>query len=278
MFWRRKKFDPESLSERERERYGRNMIVKEWGGDEGQLALKRSTVLVVGAGGSGSSLLYYLAAAGVGTIRICDGDTVSRGNLNRQILYAEGSIGRKKAKEAARVLGRLNPDIVVKPYPEKLDGENADGLMKDAQIVCCAVDDRDAMRTIGTQAVKHRIPVTWAGGYYMGGFLTFVQPPVTPCMECMIEILNKCEAAIKSGEVPLRSDITLEVGGENPIVGAAAGTAGAMQAMETIKHLVGFGGSYLGIMVEFQMGGVGMRFNQYDIDQMRRKGCPFCNP
>jgi len=277
-FSKKRKVDFDALSERDRERYKRNIIVREWRGEEGQLKLKRSKVLVAGAGGSGSALLYYLAAAGVGTIRVCDGDRVTLGNLNRQILYGDGSIGKVKAKEAKRALERLNPDIAIEAHPKHIDEGSIDSLIDGCDIVCCAVDDKKAMRLLGRKAFEKGIPLVWAGGYYMGGFLSFVNPPVTPCLECILEIIDTAEQRVRDGKLPMREDITLEVEGQNPVVGAAAGAAGAMQAMEAIKHLVGFGGSYLGVLLEFQMGGMGFEFRQVDIDHLRRKGCSICNP
>ncbi len=271
-----KKTVHDALTEREKERYARNIIIREWGGEQGQLKLKRSIVLVVGAGGSGSSLLYYLAAAGVGTIRICDADSVTLGNLNRQILYNEHSIGKNKAKEASRVITNLNSDIIVEAYAEHLNSENISRLTAGCDLICCAADDKQTMRLLGRYSKENEIPIVWAGGYYMGGFLTFIEPPVTPCIDCVLDALEKTEADMKAGKIPMRQDVTFEVEGANPIIGAAAGAAGSLQAIEAIKYLVGFGGNLLGVMLEFQSGGMGMKFNQVDIDSLRKKDCPIC--
>lgn len=255
------------------------MLIKEWGGEEGQLKLKNSSVLVVGAGGSGSSLLYYLAAAGVGKIKICDGDKVSLDNLNRQIIHNDKRIGMNKARSAGRTLSEFNSDIEIVVYPQYLHYDNIEKAAEGCRLICCAADerrDRMAMKVINRFSFEKKIPVAWAGGVYMGGFLSFIEPPSTPCMECFLAGSDAAVKAIREGRIPKPADVVLPSGGPNPIVGAAAGAAGAMQAMEAIKYLVGFGTNLRNVMLIFQMGGNGVVFNQYDIRGFRQANCPYC--
>lgn len=266
------------LSVQELKRYSRNLLIKEWGGVKGQLKLKNSAVLVAGAGGSGSSLLYYLAAAGIGTIKICDGDKVALDNLNRQIIHNDGRIGVNKAVSARKTLADFNKDIKIVAYPRYLDEKNIKELAKDCGLICCAADERDdraAMKAINRYSFENQVPVVWAGGFYMGGFLTFIQPPETPCIECLLARNDAAIEAIKKGIMEKAADDIIPEKGPNPIVGAAAGVAGALQAMEAIKYLVGFGKNLKGNLLLFQMGD-SMNFNTHDMSAVRRADCPYC--
>lgn len=267
------------LSARELKRYSRNMLIKEWGGEKGQIKLKSSTVLVAGAGGSGSSLLYYLAAAGVGTIRVADGDKVAMDNLNRQILHDEKRIGMNKAESAKVALSRLNSDIKIVPHPYYVTHKNIGELAKGCDIICCAADERNnhaGMKAINRFSYESGIPISWAGGVYMGGFATFIQPPKTICIECYLTTAYETAKAIKDGKIKVAETILPMVEPPNPIVGAAAGMAGALQAMETIKYLVGIDKNLLNVLLFFQIGGKGATFQQFDITKMKRPGCPYC--
>jgi len=266
------------LTAHERMRYSRNMLIGEWNGKTGQLKLKDSTVLVVGAGGSGSSLLYYLAAGGVGTIKVCDGDKVNLDNLNRQIIHDENRIGINKARSAKTTLTRFNSDIKIIAYPNYLNADNVKELAADCNIICCAADerkDRLAMKLVNRFSFENRIPVAWAGGVYMGGFVTFMEPPATPCMECFIAHSDAAIKAMQEGLIPATEDSVLPSQGPNPIVGAAAGVAGALQAMETIKYLVGIGTNLRNKLLLFQMKSA-VVFNQYEMTKIRRPDCPYC--
>jgi len=273
-----KKKESGSLSDGEIKRYSRNMLIEGWNGKEGQQKLKDATVLVVGAGGSGSPLLYYLAAAGVGKIRVCDGDTVDLSNLNRQILHADSRIGLNKAESAKKTLESFNSDIEIFSLAENLSFENVDEVVGDADVICCAADDRngrEAYKILDRYASEKYVPISWAGGINLGGFLTFVLPPETPCMECFLAHSDKTIEAIRSGEAKQTDDSFISPGGPNPIVGAAAGIAGSMQALETVKLIVGMGTTLFGRVLIFQMDKE-IAFTQYDIDEVRREGCPYC--
>ncbi|MBN2098537.1 MAG: HesA/MoeB/ThiF family protein, partial [Dehalococcoidia bacterium] len=131
------------LSDRESARYNRQIAVSGWG-DEGQEKLKKAKVVVAGAGGLGSAILIYLAAAGVGHIRVIDGDKVETTNLNRQVLYTDSDVGRRKARVAAERLEALNYDIRVDPIVEVIGEDNVSDLVGDWAIV-------DAMDNLPTR-------------------------------------------------------------------------------------------------------------------------------
>jgi adenylyltransferase/sulfurtransferase len=268
----------DGLSKEELSFYARQMLIEEWRGASGQLALKRSSVLVVGAGGSGSPLLYYLAAAGIGRIRICDGDKVELTNLNRQILHNIGRIGKNKAASAKATLSELNRNIEIEAIDANLDERNCDELAAGCDIICCAADDRTKHKTYSTlneYSHRNQTPIAWAGGYYMGGFATFILPPLTPCMDCFLARNDADIEAVKKGLKKIPDEAGRLPAGANPIVGAAAGMAGSIQAMEVIKYLVGIGDNLRGRMLLFQMR-KGVAFVEHDMEQMRRPGCKFC--
>lgn len=267
------------LTPEECERYSRQMLVKEWMGEKGQLALSRSKVLVVGAGGSGSSLLYYLAAAGVGEIVICDGDDVDLSNLNRQILHASDRIGMNKAASAGETLAALNPCVKIHAHATRLKSDNIEKLAAGCDLICCAADNSDngeTYRVIEEYAFSERVPISWGGGYYTGGFLTFIEPGVSPCISCFMEHFDKSNEELRQGRVALPDNAAIHDEGPNPIVGAAAGMAGSMQALEVIKHLVGFGTGLSDKLLIFQFR-VGANFTMYDSSEFRRRGCKLCD-
>lgn len=262
---------PMAQRDRTQERYARQLLVPEWG-EAGQARLRAADVLVVGAGGSGSPLLYYLAAAGVGRIRICDGDTVEVSNLNRQILHDESRLGMNKARSAAQTLALLNADIDIVAYEEPLSPERFDDMAGGTDAICCAVDDLEATRVLGGHAARSGIPLVWGGSYYLGGFVTVVHPPETPCVECSLAGWERARA--RGAGAGSRLLPTAEKPG--PIVGAAAGAAGSIQAMEALKVLVGDDNVRRGTMLAFQLGGADMGFRTLDMESLRRPGCATC--
>ncbi|MBT3181414.1 MAG: HesA/MoeB/ThiF family protein [Deltaproteobacteria bacterium] len=269
----------DSLSDRERQRYARNLLIKEWSGEKKQLLLKNSKVLVVGAGGSGSPLLYYLTTAGVGTIIIADGDVLDISNLNRQILHNEEKVGKNKALSAQSTLTKLNSDISIVAHPYHVTDENIAEYADDCDLICCAADERNnrsAYKVLNRFSKDTQTPLSWAGGCYMGGFVTFIQPPTTPCMECFLKYSDESVQLIRDGKVERTKDMAKLTDGPNPVLGAATGVAGSMQAMEAIKYLAGFGKNLWNKMLLFQMGDE-MCFNTYDISKHRKDECPYCS-
>ncbi len=171
------------LSERERERYARQLPIL---GEEGQEILRLSSVCVAGAGGLGCPVALYLAAAGVGHIRIVDPDRVDRSNLNRQILHAEPDISRFKVESAAEKLRRLNPDIRIEPMPVAIDEGNADQLTGGMHLLLDALDSYSARYLLNRIAHERDIPLVHAAVSGFHGQITTIIPGETPCLRCII--------------------------------------------------------------------------------------------
>jgi adenylyltransferase/sulfurtransferase len=246
-----------------------------WGGEEGQGRLARSCVAVVGAGGLGSPLLYYLAAAGVGRIRVCDGDTVELSNLNRQILHDQSRLGMNKARSAASSLSSLNSEVGIEVCEGWLSEATVEDIVGGADVVCCAVDDLEATRLMGRCCVARGIPLVWGAAYDLGGFVAVMAPPGTPCVNCCLAAWAETGARALAAGTP-RSRLLPTGESPGPIVGAAAGAAGSIQAMEVLKLLVGFGPVLLGRGMVFQLGGPEMGFRTFDMEPLRRADCPTC--
>ncbi|MCX5896148.1 MAG: HesA/MoeB/ThiF family protein [Proteobacteria bacterium] len=240
-----------ALSEREQNRYHRQMIFPDWG-EEAQLRLKNSRVLIAGAGGLGSPVSIYLAVAGVGTIRICDCGTLELSNLNRQILHDDSRIGKNKAVSARETLSRLNPEITVEPVTEELSQANVQAAVGHVDLIVDCLDNFETRQLLNSYAVKNRIPMVHAGVYGMRGQLTFIQSPETPCLWC-----------IHSGTIP---KVLF------PIVGATAGVIGCLEALEAIKYLSGIGTNLRGRLLIWD--GFTMEFTE--LPQKKMPDCPVC--
>lgn len=199
-------------------RYERNSLLI---GDDAQLKLGSAKVLVVGAGGLGSPVLYYLAVAGIGHIGICDGDTVSISNLNRQILYTEEDVGKVKAKCAAECLQKFNSLIEFNIYPYFLDSQNAENIFLGYDMVVDCLDNLPARYILNDACLNLSIPFVHGGiSEYYGQLITVI-PHKTPCFRCFCPERN-------SGEIPVSGTL-----------GATAGVIGSVMAMEVIKYILG---------------------------------------
>jgi adenylyltransferase/sulfurtransferase len=201
-------------------RYERQMMIAHCG-ESGQYKLKAATVFVAGAGGLGSPLLYYLAAAGIGTIRVCDFDSVEPSNLNRQILHSSSRIGMNKAESAKKTLHETNEFVETQTITEKIHNANAAKLIGSADIIVDCLDNFETRHVLNKISVEKRIPLVHAGVEGFRGQITFIHPPETPCLACFIPLEVKKE--------------------KFPILGATPGVIGALQAMEVIKYLTGMG-------------------------------------
>jgi molybdopterin/thiamine biosynthesis adenylyltransferase len=232
------KKSPASLSAQEIERYKRHLVLKEIGG-QGQQKLKAARVLVVGAGGLGSPLLAYLAAAGVGTIGIVDDDRVSLDNLQRQIVHDTASIGTAKVASAAATLKRLNPHVTVEAIEARLDAGNALEHIGRYDIVADGSDNA-ATRYLVSDAcyLAKRTLVFGAVGPFDGYVSTF-KPHLRdsdgepyPTYRCLFP------EAPPPGTIPNCA--------EAGILGSVAGVVGTLQATEVVKEILGIGASLAG--------------------------------
>ncbi|MEM2455657.1 MAG: HesA/MoeB/ThiF family protein, partial [Candidatus Bathyarchaeia archaeon] len=209
------------LTEYDLIRYDRQIRINGFG-VEGQRRLKKATILVAGAGGLGFPISVYLAAAGIGTIRIIDADIVELDNLNRQLLHWDKDIGRRKVDSAREKLRQINPTINVEVYDEKITDENALTLIDGADAVVDALDNYETRLALNKACIEKKIPFFHGAVHGFVGQATTIIPGETACLRCIIPT------------PPPKHDIF-------PILGPIAGTIGSIQATETIKYLVGVG-------------------------------------
>lgn len=222
-------------------------------GAGGQERLGRSRVLVLGAGGLGSPLLLYLAAAGVGSLRIVDGDTLSPSNLNRQIAYTQAELGRPKAECAARRLRELNPALETQCVTEPFTAENGAALLEGCDAAALCVDSRAARLLANRLLCRAGLPFSDAGVEGCGGYVTAVLPGRTPCLECWF---GAQRPAARPGPQTL---------------GAAAGVLGSMEALALLQLLLG-GTELAGRMLFFD----GAFWETRPASMSRREDCPAC--
>jgi adenylyltransferase/sulfurtransferase len=189
------------LSTDQCERYSRQIELQGWG-TEGQERLLESSVFVAGAGGLGCAAATYLAVAGVGEIVVCDGDVVERSNLNRQFLYARDDLTRPKAPIAAAQLRRLNPDVKVTPVIAEIDRSSAQELIEGADLVLDCLDNPETRIALNRAAIARGIPMVYAAVAEYTGYLSFLNPPATPCLECFVDGTRAGKLLVMEGAVP----------------------------------------------------------------------------
>jgi len=222
----------------ELERYSRHILLKEVGG-QGQEKLKSARVLVVGAGGLGSPLLLYLAAAGVGTLGVIDDDVVSLSNLQRQVIHTTDRIGTRKTESAARTLERLNPHVALEPHPFRLDAGNALDLIARYDLVADGSDSFSTRYLVSDACfLTKRTLVTAAVGQFDGQVSTFKPHETSPAGTPWPTYRCLYPEAPPPGVIP-----SCEEAG---ILGALTGIIGSIQAIEVIKEIVGIGDSLVG--------------------------------
>ena len=227
-----------TLSPAELERYARHIVLRDVGGP-GQQKLKAARVLVIGAGGLGSPVLQYLAAAGVGTLGVVDDDTVSLSNLQRQVIHDTDQLGEPKVASAAEAIARLNPHVKVEPHPRRIEPMNAMALVSAYDLVIDGSDNFDTRYLVSDACFFARKPlVTGAVGRFDGS-LTLLKPHESaedgtpnPTYRCLFP------------EKPAPG--ALPTCAEAGVLGALTGIVGTLQAMEAIKEIVGFGEGLLG--------------------------------
>jgi molybdopterin-synthase adenylyltransferase len=222
-----------TLSDDQLDRYARHIVLKEIGG-EGQRRLLDSTVAIVGAGGIGSPAIQYLAAAGVGTLRVIDDDKVSLDNLQRQVLFGAGDVDRPKILVAAEAVARLNPEICFDGRAERLREANVATLLAGAQLVLDGSDNFATRLVVSDHATAARIPLVSAAiGQFQAQVGTFCGWEAgKPCYRCFVGDAFDAEDC----------DTCSELG----VLGAMAGIAGSFAALEAIRAILGFGGEQAG--------------------------------
>lgn len=209
------------------ERYARHIILKEIGG-AGQKRLLAAHVTVIGAGGIGCPVIQYLAAAGVGNIRVIDHDRVDLSNLQRQTLFGTDDIGSPKAEAAMRAVGRLNPDVKLVPINQRIDADNAATLLRHSDVIIDGCDNFATRLAVSDAATALRIPlVSAAVGQFEGQLAVYRGwEEGQPCYRCLV------------GDNPDRAALNCA---ESGVIGALTGVMGSLAALEAIRTLVPFG-------------------------------------
>lgn len=226
------------LNQDEIERYARHIILHEIGG-AGQQQLKQARVLVIGAGGLGSPVLLYLAAAGVGTLGIVDDDTVSLSNLQRQVLHATGDIGRAKTESAAASLEDMNPNISNETHTLRLTADNAAAIMGSYDIAVDGSDNFETRYLVADTAEQLRMPVVAGALGRFDGSLTVLMPHETDATgNPNPRYRDLFPEPPPEGSVPTCA--------EAGILGAVAGVIGTLQAVEVLKVITGAGEPLVG--------------------------------
>ncbi|XP_049963561.1 adenylyltransferase and sulfurtransferase MOCS3 isoform X1 [Schistocerca serialis cubense] len=218
-----KNFEGTKLSNEEIGRFSRQIIVPGIG-VKGQLALKTSSVLIVGAGGLGCPSALYLAGAGVGHIGIIDYDEVELNNLHRQLLHSEASLGTPKVESAVEALKRLNSGVQVTPYHIQLDSQNALEIVKKYDIVVDATDNVATRYLLNDACVKAGRPLVSGSALQFEGQLTVYNYEDGPCYRCLFPVPPPPETVTNCGD-----------GG---VLGAVPGAIGVLQALEAIKIIL----------------------------------------
>lgn len=227
-----------ALTDQELERYARHIVLPEIGG-AGQQKLKRARVLVVGAGGLGSPVLQYLAAAGVGTLGIVDDDAVSLSNLQRQVIHDTAAIGRAKAESAKAALLGINPNVAVELHVLRLNAENAPALVSGYDIVVDGSDNFETRYAVADACEAEKKPLVHAAIGRFDGSITVLKP---------------FETGADGRQNPSYRDLFPEPppAGLVPscaaagVLGALPGVIGTLQAMEAIKLIAGIGEPLVG--------------------------------
>jgi len=247
-----------SLSPDELERYARHIVLHEIGGP-GQQRLRATRALVVGAGGLGSPVLLYLAAAGIGRLTLVDDDAVSLSNLQRQVLYGTADIGTAKVESAARAICRLNPHVAVETHPVRLNDGRAAALVPGHDLVLDGSDTFETRYLVNRACVAAKVPLlSGALSQWEGQVGLFDPARGGPCYAC---VFPEPPAA---GLVP-----SCALAG---VVGALPGVVGALMALEAIKLVTGAGPPLRGSLLMFD----GLHAETRRIRTTPRLACRVC--
>jgi molybdopterin/thiamine biosynthesis adenylyltransferase/rhodanese-related sulfurtransferase len=259
--WKRNGFPVQlqaGLEAPQRARYSRHLLIPEVG-EQGQLKLLDSKVLLIGAGGLGSPASLYLAAAGVGRIGIVDADVVDESNLQRQIVHSTESLGEPKVESAKRSIEALNPDVEVVAYKERLTSENIERILADGwDVIVDGADNFPTRYLVNDASVWHDIPVVHGSIYRFEGQVTVFKPHQGPCYRCLFPTPPPPELAPSCAE-----------GG---VLGVLPGVIGSLQASEALKLALGIGEPLIGRLLLFDA--LAATFDEVKL--RRDPDCPVC--
>lgn len=239
------------LSQEELERYSRQILINGFG-EEGQARLKKAKVFIAGVGGLGSVTATYLAAAGVGVIRVVDHDKVELSNLNRQILHRDEDIGKNKVDSAAKRLKGINPEVKIEAVAEKMSEANISKLVAGFDLIVDAMDNLPTRYLLNKTAIEKNIPFFHGAVNGFEGRAMTVIPGQTACLRCVYR-----------GAV---------VEGSFPVVGVTPGVIGCIQATEVIKYLVGTGQLLGNRLLVYD--GLNIKFTEFKVK--RDPDCEHC--
>ncbi len=238
----------------ELQRYDRQIRISQIG-EEGQKRLKQACITVAGAGGLGSPVAMYLAAAGVGRLKIIDEDTVETGNLNRQILHGQPDVGQPKTESAKETLTRLNPDIRITVKQTRITGDNAASLLAGCHGIVDAMDNLKTRYILNRTAISMDIPFFHGAVNGFEGQAMTVIPGQSACLNCLHrEPTEKVAAPV------------------TPVIGVTPGIIGTIQATEVIKFLIGRGDLLVNRLIRYD--GLAMTFNEFGVRP--RPDCGHC--
>jgi molybdopterin/thiamine biosynthesis adenylyltransferase/rhodanese-related sulfurtransferase len=247
-----RQFTPEQTT-----RYSRHFMLPEVG-EEGQAKLLDAKVLMVGAGGLGSPSAFYLAAAGVGTMGIIDNDVVDLSNLQRQILHSNDRIGQPKAESAKQTIQALNPDVHVITYQEKLTSENIMKIIKDYDIVVDGCDNFPTRYLINDACVMAKKPNVHGSIFQFEGQASVFYPGKGPCYRCLYPQPPPADMAPNCQEAG--------------VLGVLPGLIGVIQAIETIKLIIGKGDALVGRLLCFNT----LTMEVTTLNLKADPSCPLC--
>jgi molybdopterin/thiamine biosynthesis adenylyltransferase/rhodanese-related sulfurtransferase len=250
---------PKTLTPDQRSRYSRHVLIPEMG-EEGQLKLLDSKVLLIGAGGLGSPAAFYLAAAGVGTLGLVDDDVVDASNLQRQIIHTTDRVGMNKGESAKIAIEALNPDVTVNTYPFRVDKGNVLDLIADYDVIIDGTDNFPTRYLMNDAALMARKPLVHASILRFEGHASVFTPYEGPCYRCLFPEPPPPDMAPSCGEAG--------------VLGVLCGVEGGIMATEAIKVLLGIGDTLSGRLLIYDA--LEMAFTELKI--RRDPDCPACGP
>ncbi len=245
------------LEPAEYRRYGRHLTLPQVG-ETGQRRLKAASVLVVGAGGLGSPVALYLAAAGVGRITLCDFDVVDTTNLQRQVLFGTSDVGRNKVDAAAERLRDLNPHVAIEPFAGRVSSENVRALVAASDVVVDGTDNFTARYLVSDACVLESTPYVYGSIYRFEGQVSVFGPPDGPCYRCLFP------------EPP--PDALVPNCAQAGVLGVLPGIVGSIQASEALKILLGIGRPLRGRLLLVDAADGSFR----EVRLRRDTSCPSC--
>ena len=241
------------------ERYARQLVLPQVG-PAGQSRLAEATVALVGAGGLGAPVSLYLAAAGVGRLRVIDDDRVERSNLHRQVIHADARTGMAKTDSARQSLNALNPTVTIDAHPTRLVADNVEALLGGCDVIVDGADNFPARYLINAASRRLGIPVVYGAVERFSGQASLFDPrdPDSPCYRCLFPEPPSAEDAPNCSEAG--------------VLGVLPGLVGMIQATETLKLLLGIGEPLIGRLLTVDA--LGMRFRELKLP--RDPHCPGC--